>query len=113
MEGLLAPTIEEKIIGQVEIRKVYKISRIGSIAGCHVTEGKVTRNSKVRLIRDGVELWHGELDSLKRFKDDAKEVLAGFECGLNLRGYDDILVNDRIEVLEYIEKSRKLEDTRA
>ncbi len=111
MEGLLAPTIEEKVIGQVEIRKVYKISRLGSIAGCHVLDGKITRNNKVRLIRDGVELWKGDLASLKRFKDDAKEVLAGFECGLNLHGYNDIQVNDRIEVIEIIEKSRKLEDT--
>ncbi len=111
MEGLLAPTIEEKVIGQIEIRKVYKISRLGSIAGCHVLEGKITRNSKVRLLRDGVEQWKGELASLKRFKDDAREVVSGFECGLNLNGYNDIQVNDRIEVLELIEKSRKLEET--
>jgi len=111
MEGMLAPTIEEKVIGQVEIRKVYKISRLGSIAGCHVLDGKITRHNKVRLLRDGVEIWKGELASLKRFKDDAREVVAGFECGLNLNGYNDIQVNDRIEVIEIIEKSRKLEET--
>ncbi len=111
MEGLLAPTIEEKVVGQVEIRKVYKISRLGSIAGCHVLEGKITRNSKVRLLRDSVEIWKGELASLKRFKDDAREVVSGFECGLNLNGYNDIQVDDRIEVIEIIEKSRKLEET--
>jgi len=111
MEGLLAPTLEEKIVGQVEIRKVFRISRIGSIAGCYVLEGKVTRNSKVRLIRDGVELWSGELSTLKRFKDDAREVLSGFECGASLNGYNDINEGDRIEVYEVIEKSRKLEDS--
>jgi len=111
MEGLLAPTLEEKIVGQVEIRKVFRISRIGSVAGCHVTEGKITRNSKVRLIRDHVELWSGELSTLKRFKDDVREVLAGFECGTSLHGYNDINEGDRIEVYEVIEKSRKLEDT--
>jgi len=111
LEGLLAPSIEQKVVGQVEIRRVFRISRIGSVAGCHVLEGKITRNSKVRLIRDGVELWSGELSSLKRFKDDAREVVTGFECGLSLAGYNDIFENDRIEVYEMISTSRKLEDS--
>ncbi len=111
MEGLLAPTIEQKVVGQIEVRKVFRISRLGSIAGCYMLEGKVNRNSKVRLIRDAVELWSGELSSLKRFKDDAREVVTGFECGISLNGYNDILEGDRIEVYEVIEKSRKLEDS--
>lgn len=111
MEGLLAPTLEEKILGQVEIRKVFRISRLGSIAGCYVLEGKIQRNNKVRLIRDGVEIWKGEMSSLKRFKDDAKEVASGFECGISLQGYNDIYENDRLEAFEVIEKSRKLEDS--
>ena len=111
LEGLLAPTHEERFIGSIEIRKVFKISRIGSIAGCYVTDGKVNRNSKVRLIRDNVELWLGELDSLKRFKEDAREVLSGFECGLSLNGYNDIRIGDRVEVFEEVELARKLEDT--
>ncbi|MBM3328823.1 MAG: translation initiation factor IF-2 [Calditrichaeota bacterium] len=110
MEGLLAPLKEEKVIGQVEIRRVFRISRIGSVAGCYVQEGKVTRNSKARLLRDGVEVWHGDLSSLKRFKDDAREVVAGFECGLSLEGFNDIHEGDRLEVFEIIEVSRKLEE---
>ncbi|MBM3326653.1 MAG: translation initiation factor IF-2 [Calditrichaeota bacterium] len=109
MEGMLAPLREEKIIGQVEIRKIFKISRVGTVAGCYVQEGKVTRNNRVRLLRDNVEIWSGNLSSLKRFKDDAREVIAGFECGISLDGFNDINENDRLEIIEIVETSRKLE----
>lgn len=109
MEGLLAPLQEEKTTGIVEVRQVFKISRHGTIAGSYVTEGKIARNSKVRLIRDDVEKWSGSLTSLKRFKDDAKEVLSGFECGIALDGFKDVRENDRIEVYEIFETKRTLE----
>ena len=89
MEGMLAPKEEEKITGNVEIREVFKISKVGTIAGCYVTEGKIFRNSKVRIIRDGVVVYTGELASLKRFKDDVKEVAYGYECGLNINNFND------------------------
>ncbi|NQT35537.1 translation initiation factor IF-2, partial [bacterium] len=111
LEGLLTPTQEEVLTGSIEVRKVYKISRIGKIAGCYVVEGKVMRNNKVRLIRDDVELWRGDLDSLKRFKDDAREVASGFECGLSLNGFNDIREGDRVEAFEIVETARKLEET--
>ncbi|MCF7810778.1 translation initiation factor IF-2 [bacterium] len=110
LEGLLAPSHEERFIGSIEIRKVFKISRVGSVAGCYVTDGKINRNNKVRLIRDDVEIWNGNLDSLKRFKDDTREVVSGFECGLSLQGFNDIRVGDRVEAFEDIELARKLED---
>jgi translation initiation factor IF-2 len=108
IEGMLAPETEEKITGTVEIREVFKISKVGTIAGCYVTEGKIFRNSKVRLIRDGVVVFDGELDSLKRFKDDMKEVGYGFECGLNIKNYNDIKVGDYVEAYEIVEVKRKL-----
>ncbi|NQU05718.1 MAG: translation initiation factor IF-2, partial [Calditrichaeota bacterium] len=110
LEGLLAPTHEERFIGSIEIRKVFKISRIGTVAGCYVTDGKVIRNNKVRLVRDDVEIWNGKLESLKRFKEDVKEVTSGFECGLSLEGFNDIRISDRVEAFEVIELARKLED---
>ena len=110
LEGLLAPSHEERFIGSIEIRKVFKISRVGSVAGCYVTDGKINRNNKVRLIRDDVEVWTGNLDSLKRFKDDTREVASGFECGLSLQGFNDIRVGDRVEAFEDVELARKLED---
>ncbi len=110
MEGMLAPIQEERVIGQVEVRKVFRISRIGAVAGCYVLEGKITRNCKVRLIRDSVEIWSGNISSLKRFKDDVREVLAGFECGITLDGYNDINEGDRFEIIEIVESVRKLEN---
>ena len=110
MEGMLAPTIEEKVIGNAEIRNVFKISKIGKVAGCYVTDGKITRNSKVRLIRDGIVIYTGELGSLKRFKDDAKEVAKGYECGLNVANYNDIKVGDIIEAFEEVEVKQKLSE---
>lgn len=108
MEGMLSPEMKEQVIGHVEIREVFKISKVGSIAGCMVLSGKVTRNSKIRLLRDGIVKFDGELASLKRFKDDVKEVTKGYECGLNLKGYNDIEEGDSLEVYEVIEVKKKL-----
>lgn len=108
MEGMLSPEIKEQVIGNVEIREVFRISKVGSIAGCMVLSGKVTRNSKIRLLRDGIVKYDGELESLKRFKDDVKEVNKGYECGLNLKGYNDIEVGDILEVYEEVAVKKKL-----
>lgn len=108
MEGMLSPEITEQVIGNVEIREVFKISKVGSIAGCMVLTGKVTRNSKIRLLRDGIVKFDGELESLKRFKDDVKEVTKGYECGLNIKGYNDIEVGDILEVYEEVAVKKKL-----
>ena len=108
MEGLLSPEIQEQVIGNVEIREVFKISKVGSIAGCMVLTGKVTRNSKIRLLRDGIVKFDGELESLKRYKDDVKEVTKGYECGLNIKGYNDIEVGDILEVYEEVAVKKKL-----
>lgn len=108
MEGMLAPEFEEKIVCNIEIREVFKISRVGTIAGCYVLDGKVTRNTKVRVIRDGIVIHTGSLGSLKRFKDDVKEVAAGYECGLNIEGFNDINVGDIIEGYDMIEVKAKL-----
>lgn len=108
MEGMLSPEIKEQVIGNVEIREVFKISKVGSIAGCMVLSGKVTRNSKIRLLRDGIVKFDGELESLKRFKDDVKEVTKGYECGLNIKGYNDIEVGDILEVYEEVAVKKKL-----
>lgn len=108
MEGLLSPEIQEQVVGNVEIREVFRISKVGSIAGCMVLTGKVTRNSKIRLLRDGIVKFDGELESLKRYKDDVKEVTKGYECGLNLKGYNDIEVGDILEVYEEVAVKKKL-----
>lgn len=108
MEGMLTPTQEEKITGNVEIREVYKITKVGTVAGCYVLDGKIYRNSKIRLVRDGVVIYTGELDTLKRFKDDVKEVAAGYECGLTIKNFNDIKEGDIIEAFEQFEVARKL-----
>jgi len=108
IEGMLAPEIEEKIICNLEIRDVFKITKVGTVAGCMVLDGKITRNTMVRLIRDGIVVYSGELGSLKRFKDDVKEVNAGYECGLNIANFNDIKVGDIIEGYETVEVKRKL-----
>ena len=108
LEGMLSPELHEESIGSLEIRQVFKVPKIGNVGGCYVLEGKVFRDSKVRLLREGVQIYDGELDSLKRFKDDVKEVDAGYECGLNLKGYSDIKVGDIIEAYRIVEKKRKL-----
>jgi translation initiation factor IF-2 len=108
LSGMLAPEKKENILGLVEVRQVFRISKVGTVAGCYVTEGLVRRNAKVRVLRDNVVIHDGELDSLKRFKDDVREVKAGFECGLSLRSYNDINVGDQLEVYEIQEVARKL-----
>ncbi len=108
MEGMLSPEIKEEVTATLEIMQVFKISKVGSVAGCLVRDGKVKRSNKVRLIRDGIVIYTGELGSLKRMKDDVKEVTAGFECGLNIAGYNDIQVGDLIETYEEIEVKKKL-----
>ncbi len=102
MLGLLSPTTEEEALGVAEVRDTFTIPKIGTVAGSYVTEGKVQRNALARLYRDSVKIWEGKLSSLKRFKDDAKEVATGFECGICLDGYNDIKVGDVIEF--YVEK---------
>jgi translation initiation factor IF-2 len=108
MSGMLAPEKKEQELGLVEIRQVFRISKVGAVAGCYVLEGMVKRGSMVRLIRDGVVVHTGELDSLKRFKDDVKEVKAGFECGLSLKNFNDINEGDQLEVFEVVEVARTL-----
>jgi translation initiation factor IF-2 len=106
--GMLAPEQKEQMIGTVEIREVYRISKVGAVAGCYVQDGVVKRNSKVRLLRNNVIIHTGELDSLKRFKDDVKEVKNNFECGLSLKNYNEIEVGDILEVYEVVEVARTL-----
>ncbi len=108
LSGMLAPERKENQLGLVDVREVYRISKVGTVAGCYVLEGLVRRGAKVRLLRDNVVVHEGELDSLKRFKDDVREVKAGFECGLSLRNYNDIQKGDQIEVFEIVEVSRTL-----
>lgn len=108
MEGLLEPKVERKTVANVEIREVYKISGVGTIAGCYVLDGKITRNTKVNLVRDGIVVYTGELASLKRFKDDVKEVQAGMECGLTIKNYSDVKVGDVVEAYEEEEVKRTL-----
>ena len=103
MKGMLAPVYEEKIIGNAEVRKTYKVSKVGTIAGCMVTDGKLVRDCKVRLVRDGVIVYTGRLGSLKRFENDAKEVASGYECGITLQNYNDIKENDVIEAYTDVE----------
>ncbi len=106
MEGMLAPTFEEKVVCNIQVREVYKISKVGTIAGCMVLDGKVNRNTKIRVIRNGIVIHTGELGSLKRFKDDVREVLTGYECGLNIEKFNDIEVDDIIEGYEMVEVKR-------
>ncbi len=108
MEGLLAPTLEEKELGRVEVRDTFHVSRVGTIAGCFVVEGKILRNAQARLVRDNVVIWEGKLSSLKRFKDDVKEVGNGYECGIGLEKYNDIKIGDIIEVYEIQEVKTSL-----
>ncbi len=108
LSGMLTPEKKESQLGLVEVREVYKISKVGTVAGCYVLEGVVRRGSKVRLLRDNVVVFDGELDSLKRFKDDVREVKAGFECGLSLKNYNDIEKGDQLEVYEIVEVTRTL-----
>ena len=108
MEGMLSAKIEEQIVGTAEIRDVFKITKVGTVAGCFVQDGKLTRNNKVRVIRDGIVIYTGELGSLKRFKDDVKEVTKGYECGLNVEKFNDIKVGDLVEAFEEVEVKQTL-----
>lgn len=108
MEGMLSPEIKEEITANVEVREVFKITKVGTVAGCMVKEGKIKRSNKIRLIRDGIVIYAGDLGSLKRFKDDVKEVAFGYECGLNIHNYNDIKVGDIIESFEEIEIKKTL-----
>ncbi len=108
MEGMLSPELKEQVTGNIEIRETFKVSKVGTIAGCMVLDGKVYRTSKIRIIRDGVVVHEGELASLKRFKDDVKEVSKGYECGLNIKNYNDIEIGDIIEAFETVEVKKKL-----
>lgn len=108
IEGMLAPVKKEEITATAEVREIFKVSKVGTIAGCMVKEGKLNRNAKVRIIRDGIVVYSGNLGSLKRFKDDVKEVASGYDCGLNIDGYNDIKIGDIIESYTIVEVKRKL-----
>ena len=110
MEGMLAPKEVEKIIGTAEVRETFRISKVGTVAGCYVLDGKLDRKNKVRLIRNGIVVYTGDLDTLKRFKDDVKEVTHGYECGLNIKNFNDIKVGDHLEAFEMVEVKRTLND---
>lgn len=110
LEGLLSPIISEEFVGTLEIRDTFKVPKLGTVAGCYVQEGKISRTNKIRLFRDGIVIYEGTLASLKRFKDDVKEVVAGYECGLNIANFNDIKVNDVIEVYKIVETKKKLEN---
>ncbi|MDR0429044.1 MAG: translation initiation factor IF-2 [Tannerellaceae bacterium] len=108
MEGMLAPEVKEEMTALVEVREVFKITKVGTVAGCMVKEGKIKRSNKIHLIRDGIVIYSGELGSLKRFKEDVKEVSFGYECGLNINGYNDIKIGDMVEAYEEIEVKKTL-----
>ncbi|MCW8130669.1 MAG: translation initiation factor IF-2, partial [Planctomycetota bacterium] len=109
LEGKLKPIEQESIQGHLQVRQTFKISKVGTVAGCFVGDGIVTRNSSVRLIREGKPIWHGKLDSLKRVKEDVREVREGFECGVKLDGYDDVKVGDIIESYTVTQVARTLD----
>jgi translation initiation factor IF-2 len=108
MEGMLSPEVKEDIVATLEIREIFKVTKVGTVAGCYVKEGKITRNTKVRIIRDGIVIYTGELGSLKRFKDDVKEVVGGYECGLNIQNFNDLKVGDVIEGYQEVEVKKTL-----
>lgn len=108
MEGMLKPKIEEKVVANVEVRETFKISKVGTVAGCYVLDGTISRSSKIRIIRDGIVSWDGELAALKRFKDDVKEVKFGYECGLSLLNFNDVQVGDVLEAYEEVEVKQTL-----
>ena len=108
IEGMLAPEFVEKITGNIEVRETFKIPKVGTVAGCMVLDGKVTRNTTIRVVRDGIVVYSGELSSLRRFKDDVKEVVAGYECGLSIANFNDMKVGDIIEGYEQVAVKRTL-----
>jgi len=108
MEGMLSPELKEQDIGKAEVRSIFKVPKIGIIAGCYMLEGAVHRNSQVRIIRDAIEIFQGKINSLRRFKDDAKEVVAGFECGIGIENCNDLKEGDMLEIFETVEVARSL-----
>jgi translation initiation factor IF-2 len=106
MLGLLSPIYEEVVTGEAEVRNIFRVPRIGAIAGCYVVDGKITRGSKVRFLRDGTIIWKGAIQSLRRFKDDVREVASGFECGIGLSDFQDLKEGDLIETFEEREIAR-------
>jgi translation initiation factor IF-2 len=108
MEGLLAPTLVEKVIGRAEIRQIFRVSKSGNVAGCMVTEGVVRRNASIRIVRDSAVIWTGKLATLKRFKDDAREVKEGFDCGMAFENYQDVKEGDIVEAFELEEVRQTL-----
>ncbi len=108
LEGMLAPALSEEITATVEVRDTFKVPKIGTIAGCYVTDGKIVRNNRVRVVRDGISVFEGGIGSLKRFKEDVKEVETGFECGIGLDNFNDIKAGDIIEAFKTVETKRKL-----
>ncbi|HUI09792.1 MAG TPA: translation initiation factor IF-2 [Bacteroidota bacterium] len=108
LEGLLAPERKEEVVGTAEVREVFKVPKVGNVAGCHVQDGKIMRNNRIRLVRDGIQIFEGSIASLKRFKDDVREVEAGFECGLGIENFNDVKVGDVIEAYRIVEAKRKL-----
>lgn len=109
LEGLLSPEKSEKTLGLAEVREIFKVPKVGTVGGCYVVDGKIRRSDRVRLIRDGVVIYEGNLASLKRFKDDVREVQSGYECGMSMENYDDIKVGDQFEAFEIVETKRTLE----
>jgi translation initiation factor IF-2 len=108
LSGMLAPEKKESVIGMVQVRQVFRISKIGTVAGCYVQDGVVKRSAQVRVLRDNVVIHTGDIDSLKRFKDDVREVKSGFECGMSLKNFTDLKEGDQFEVFEVVEVARSL-----
>jgi translation initiation factor IF-2 len=111
MVGMLAPNLEEDVIGNAEVRETFQAPKVGTVAGCAVTDGKILRSSSVRVVRDGVVVYTGKIESLRRFKDDAKEVLSGYECGISVEKFNDIKVGDNLEAFVMKEVAATLSAT--
>jgi len=109
LEGLLSPERREETKGRAEVREIFSVPDVGNVAGCYVTEGTIYRNHRIRVVRDGVVIYEGDIGSLKRFEEDVKEVQNGYECGLSIENYDDVKVDDELESYVVIEEKRKLE----
>ena len=108
LSGLLAPKVEEKVLGEAQVRELFQVPRMGTIAGCMVSSGQISRTTRVHVVRDGVVVYEGQLASLRRFKDDVRDVSSGFECGLSIENYNDIKVGDVIEAYHLVETSRSI-----
>ena len=108
MKGKMSPKFEEKFLGRVQVRQTFRVPKLGMIAGSYVVDGTIPRNSQVRLLRDGIVVHEGKMASLRRFKDDVKEVKSGFDCGITLRGNNDLQVGDQLEIFEIKEVARSL-----